>query len=99
MKFAVAGAVIVAAMASTGAQAATANADARVEIITPVTITKTSDLDFGLVATNGAGTVVVAQSGGAKSRRYRDEKMGPHRLPGVQCGVESALRAADYRVG
>lgn len=67
MKFAVAGAVIAAAMASTGAQAATANADARVEILTPVTIVKTSDLDFGLIATSGAGTVAVAQSGGAKS--------------------------------
>jgi Mat/Ecp fimbriae major subunit len=67
MKFAVAGAVVAAAMASTGAQAATANANARVEILTPVTIAKTSDLDFGLIATSGAGTVVVDEASAAKS--------------------------------
>ena len=67
MKFAVAGAVIAAAMASTGAQAATATATAKVEILTPVTIAKTSDLDFGLIATSGAGSVVVNESSAAKS--------------------------------
>jgi Domain of unknown function (DUF4402) len=67
MKLAIAGSIVAAAMASSGAHAATANANAKVEILTPVTINKTSDLDFGLIATSGAGTVVVAQSGGAKS--------------------------------
>jgi Mat/Ecp fimbriae major subunit len=67
LKLAIAGSIVAAAMASSGAQAATANANAKVEILTPVTIAKTSDLDFGLIATTGAGTVVVAQSGGAKS--------------------------------
>ncbi len=67
MKIAFAGTLVAAAMVSTGAHAATATATAKVEILTPVTIAKTSDLDFGLIATTGAGTVVVAQSGAAKS--------------------------------
>jgi hypothetical protein len=48
---------------STFAQAS-ATADASATIVTPISISKNSDMDFGNVATNGAvGTVVLAPEG------------------------------------
>jgi Mat/Ecp fimbriae major subunit len=67
MKITLASAIVAAAMVSGAANAATANADATVQILTPVTVTKTADLDFGLIATSGAGTVVVNEVSAAKS--------------------------------
>jgi Mat/Ecp fimbriae major subunit len=53
-KIALAGAIAAAALVSTGAQAATVSADARVEIIAPVTLVETAGLNFGIVAPGAA---------------------------------------------
>jgi Mat/Ecp fimbriae major subunit len=64
-KIALAGAIAAAALVSTGAQAATEIADARVEIIAPVTLLQTAQLDFGIVAPGaGAGTVTMGTGSG-----------------------------------
>jgi hypothetical protein len=47
--------VAAAAMVSTGANAATVTATAKVEILAPVTLTQTAGLDFGVVAGSAAG--------------------------------------------
>ncbi|MBL0925743.1 MAG: DUF4402 domain-containing protein [Sphingomonadaceae bacterium] len=57
-KIALAGAIAAAALVSTGAQAATVNADARVVIIAPVELEQTAVLDFGVVAPGAAGGTV-----------------------------------------
>jgi Mat/Ecp fimbriae major subunit len=64
IKFAVAGAVIAAAMASNAAYAATATGTATVEIVTPVVLSAVTDLNFGLVAADAAnaGTGADTQS-------------------------------------
>ena len=43
--------------------AATANGTATAEILSTLTVTATRSLDFGQIAVNGAGTLVVATSG------------------------------------
>ncbi len=50
----------VAALASTGANAATVSADARVNILSPVTLSQTAGLDFGVVGGSVAGTATIA---------------------------------------
>jgi Mat/Ecp fimbriae major subunit len=50
----------VAAMVSTGANAATVSATAEVDILAPVTLSQTAGLDFGTVAAAGtSGTVII----------------------------------------
>lgn len=52
------------AYASTGFAQASATADASATIVTPISIAKTADMNFGNVATNGTvGTVVLAPAG------------------------------------
>lgn len=59
-KIALAGAIAAAALVSTGAQAATVQADAQVQIIAPITLTEGAALNFGIVAPGaGAGTVTI----------------------------------------
>jgi D-serine deaminase-like pyridoxal phosphate-dependent protein len=59
-KFALVGVVAAAAMASTGAQAATQTASAEVDIVAAVQLAQNDGLDFGVVASSGtAGTVVL----------------------------------------
>ncbi len=56
-------AVMAVALVSTSANAATANADARATILDQITVTKTSDLDFGTIvvgATGGNATLSAA---------------------------------------
>lgn len=44
---------------------ATASADASATIVTPISISKNSDMNFGNIATNGAvGTVILSPAGG-----------------------------------
>jgi Mat/Ecp fimbriae major subunit len=50
------------AMGSNAAYAATASADAKATILSPITVTKTADLDFGTIAVNAADTVTIAAS-------------------------------------
>jgi Mat/Ecp fimbriae major subunit len=52
-----------AAFGSTAAQAATADADAKATILAALSVTKTSDLNFGTIAVNGGGSVVVTNAG------------------------------------
>ncbi len=60
-------AVAMAGFVSTGANAATANADATATILTPVTLTKTADINFGNIAANATGGNVVLTQAGAIS--------------------------------
>ncbi len=55
------------AMVSTGANAATATATAKVDILAPVTLSQTAGLDFGTVA-SGAAAGTVAIGTGADTR-------------------------------
>lgn len=67
-KFALLGVVAAAAMASTGAQAATQNASAEVDIVTAVQLAINDQLDLGVVASSGtAGTVNLPASSGARA--------------------------------
>jgi Mat/Ecp fimbriae major subunit len=59
IKFAVAGTVIAAAMAATGASAATVTADATVNVLGPIAITVDNSLNFGTVAPGASGGTVV----------------------------------------
>ncbi len=62
-KIALAGAAAIVALASTGANAATQTANAEVDIVTAVVLTKYADLDLGNVAVGAtAGTVTLAAS-------------------------------------
>jgi Mat/Ecp fimbriae major subunit len=47
------------AMGSNAAYAATATADAKATILSPITIAKTADLDFGTIAVNAGDTVTI----------------------------------------
>ncbi len=69
IKFAVAGAVIAAAMASNAAYAATATGTATVEIVTPVVLSSVTELNFGLVAADAtnAGTVTIGTGADTQS--------------------------------
>ncbi len=62
-----ASAVLAAGLASTGAQAATATADAKATILTQVVVTKTSDLDFGVIAVGTSGGNVLVDSASART--------------------------------
>lgn len=66
-KIALAGAAAVAALASTGANAATQNATAEVKIVTAVVLTKYADLDFGSVAVGATGGTVTMAASSATS--------------------------------
>jgi hypothetical protein len=60
-----AGVALISAMGMAGsANAATASAFANAEILAPLVVTKTADLDFGTVAVNGAGTVTLDAADG-----------------------------------
>lgn len=50
------------AVSSNAAYAATATADAKATILSPITVTKTADLDFGTIAVNAADTVSIPAS-------------------------------------
>jgi hypothetical protein len=52
-----------AAFGATAAQAATADGTAKATILAALTVTNTSDLDFGTIAVNGGGSVVVTNAG------------------------------------
>ena len=67
MKAALAGTVFAAAFAATGAQAATASANAKAKILSPITVTKTADLDFGTIITSGTAATVTVSSAGART--------------------------------
>lgn len=63
MKIALASSIVIASMAATGAQAATATGQAEVDIVAPVTITAGNKLDFGVVAVGTTGgTVAIPNS-------------------------------------
>jgi hypothetical protein len=60
-----AGAAIAATLGMTSAaHAVTETADATAEILEALTLTENNGLDFGVIAANGAGTVVVAPNSG-----------------------------------
>ncbi len=66
MKLALAGAVVATGMLSTGAFAATQQADATVQVLSAVQLSAVSDLNFGIVAASTAGgTVTVGASAAA----------------------------------
>ena len=67
IKAAFAGTVFAAAFAATGAQAATATATAKAKILSPITVTKTADLDFGTIITSGAAANVTVSTAGART--------------------------------
>jgi Mat/Ecp fimbriae major subunit len=52
------------ALGSNAAFAATASADAKAEILTPISVSKTADLDFGTIAVNNGGSVTVSEVDG-----------------------------------
>ena len=58
-KVALLGAMAVAAMASTGAQAATQPATAEVEIVAAVQLAINDTLDFGIIASGGSASTVI----------------------------------------
>ena len=63
IKFAVAGSMIAAALASTSAYAATETADATVNVLGPIAITVDSALNFGTVAPGASGDTVAVGTG------------------------------------
>jgi Mat/Ecp fimbriae major subunit len=71
IKFALAGTIAAAAMVSGAANAATQNATAEAEIITPVALSSVTLLDFGLIASSAdEGTVAL---GGSDTRTCSSE--------------------------
>lgn len=56
-------AVSLVGLAATGAQAATASANATATILAPVTVTKTADLLFGNIAATAAANVSISAAG------------------------------------
>lgn len=66
-KIALAGAAMVAALASTGANAATQNATAEAKIVAAVVLTKYADLDMGSVAVGATGGSVTLAASSATS--------------------------------
>ncbi len=67
IKAALAGTVIAASFAATGAQAATATATAKAQILRQITVAKTSDLDFGTIVTGAAASTVIVSPAGART--------------------------------
>ncbi|MFM9978390.1 MAG: DUF4402 domain-containing protein [Sphingomonadaceae bacterium] len=63
-KAALAATVAAATFAANGAQAATATADARAQILRQITVTKTADLDFATIVTGAAASTVSITPGG-----------------------------------
>ena len=64
VKAALVGTVAFAALGSTGAQAATATANAKAKILAQITVTRNADLDFAtIVPTSVASTVTVTPAG------------------------------------
>lgn len=87
-KIALLGAVAVAGMASTAANAATATGTAEVDIISAITLTQTTGLDLGVVASSGtAGTVAIVAGTNVRSC-----------TGGVTCAGTGATRGA-FSVG
>lgn len=66
-KVAIASTILAAALASTSANAATANADATATILEQVTVTKSSDLDFGTIVVGATGGTVDISTAGART--------------------------------
>lgn len=70
LKSVAAGSVLALGLVSGAANAATADGTARATILQQVTVTNTSDLQFGTVAIGtGGGSVTVATGGGAPAPR------------------------------
>lgn len=67
MKAALAASVLTLGMTAVSAQAATATADARATILSPVVVTKTSDLEFGVIANGTSGGTVTVSTAGART--------------------------------
>ena len=67
MKAALVGTVAAAALVSTGAQAATANATAKAQILQQITVTKTSDLDYATIVTSAAASTVILTPAGVRT--------------------------------
>lgn len=60
-------AVAAIAFTATAAEAATANGTARAKILRQVTITNTSDLEFGTIVTGAAASTVAVSTAGART--------------------------------
>jgi Mat/Ecp fimbriae major subunit len=52
---------------ATSANAATANADARANILRQITVTKTADLDYATIVTGAAASTVQVSTGGVRT--------------------------------
>lgn len=74
---------------SYGQANATATASTTATIITPISITKTMDMNFGNVAVNGVSGTVVLSTADSRSRT------GGVTLPGVTGSVKSAAFKVD----
>jgi len=57
----------VAAFSATGANAATATATARAQILQPLTVTQAADLDYATIVTGAAASTVVVTPAGART--------------------------------
>ena len=66
-KAALAGTVFVAAFGASGAQAATATATAKAQILKQLTVAKTADLDFGTIVTGAAASTVIVSPAGVRT--------------------------------
>ena len=62
-----AAAVVLAAAAGSAQAADTATATASAELVTPITVSKTADLDFGRLSSGAAGGTSVVSAAGARS--------------------------------
>jgi Mat/Ecp fimbriae major subunit len=67
MKAALLAATTVAAFAATGAQAATATATAKAQILQQLTVTKNTDLDYATIVTGAAASTVIVTPAGART--------------------------------
>lgn len=67
LKAALVGTVAAAAFASTGAQAATATAQAKAEILQQITVTKNADLDYAVIVTGATASTVQVSTAGVRT--------------------------------
>lgn len=67
IKAALVGTVAAASLAATGANAATATADAKAQILQQVTVTKNADLDYATIVTGAAASTVVVSPLGVRT--------------------------------
>ena len=67
MKAALVCTIATAAFASTGAQAATATATARAQILQQLTVTRVADLDYATIVTGAAASTVIVTPAGART--------------------------------